>query len=318
MQSPSARQLAWLGILLAAFGAATFATKGIVIKLAMAEGIDAVTTLAWRMIVSVPVFAVAGAIAYRFKSARRPADAPPLLDRTSVLRAMAVGVLGYWLASFLDFSSLAYISAQLDRLILLTYPFFVVLFGAVLFRRRVTAGMIASLVVGYLGVAVIVARDISAEGDHVVLGVSLVFGSAIAYALYQILAKPLIDRMGAALFTSIAMSTAGVAVAVHFLATHPVSALMVSEHALWLMLAIGILSTVIPAYSISAAIGLIGSERTAVIGNVSPLVTTTLAVTLLGEPFGPWHAVGTALVLAGVILFTRLAKTVPPRAEPEP
>ena len=44
----------------------------------------------------------------------------------------------------------------------------------------------------------------------------------IVYAAYQILAKPLIDRMGAGLFTSIAMSGAGPAVIVHFLLTHPV------------------------------------------------------------------------------------------------
>ena len=39
-----------------------------------------------------------------------------------------------------------------------------------------------------------------------------------AYAGYQILAKPLIDRLGAQLFTSIAMSAAGPACSSHFLA----------------------------------------------------------------------------------------------------
>ena len=77
------------------------------------------------------------------------------------------------------------------------------------FGRRVTPLMVASLLVSYFGIALIFAKDFALEGDNVLLGSPLVFGSAIAYAGYQILAKPLIDKLGAQLFTSIAMSAAG-------------------------------------------------------------------------------------------------------------
>src|SRR5690606_14008329 len=133
----------------------------------------------------------------------------------------------------------------------------------------------------YLGIAVIFWRDFSFEGQHVVLGATLVFLASITYAAYQILAKPLIDRLGAQLFTSIAMSAAGPLVIIHFLLTHPLGDLAVSGNGLLLMLAIGTVSTVLPAYCISSAIGLIGPERTSVIGNVSPVVTVSLAVFVL-------------------------------------
>jgi drug/metabolite transporter (DMT)-like permease len=146
----------------------------------------------------------------------------------------------------------------------------------------------------------------------VVLGSLLVFGSALAYAGYQVLAKPLIDKLGAQLFTSIAMSGAGPAVLVHFLATHPLGAMAINGQGLWLMLAIGLVATVAPAYCISAGIGLIGPERTAIIGNVSPLVTVGLSIGILGEAFTVWHALGTALVLAGVWLFGRKGRPKAP------
>ena len=304
-----------LGVAFALLGAALFATKGIVIKLAMADGIDSLTTLTWRMIVSVPVFVTVGVLGYRRKQRRATAGSAPILDRRTLFQALGVGMLGYYVASFLDFSALTYISAQLDRLILLTYPFFVVLFGVLFFGRKVTALMLVSLVVSYGGILLIFARDFSVEGDNVVLGSALVFGSAVAYASYQILAKPLIDRLGAQLFTSIAMSGAGPAVIVHFLLTHPVGALAINGEGLWLMLAIGLVSTVAPAYCISAGIGLIGPERTAIIGNISPIVTVTLAVAVLSEAFTPWHAAGTAMVLVGVWLFGRKQK--PAKAEVE-
>jgi drug/metabolite transporter (DMT)-like permease len=175
--------------------------------------------------------------------------------------------------------------------------------------------MIAGQVLSYVGIAIIFWRDLHFEGEDVVLGVVFVFGSAVVYAAYQILAKPLIDRMGPQLFTSIAMSAAGPAIVVHFLLTHPVNDLAVPVEALPLMLAIGTISTVVPAYCISTAIGLIGPERTAVIGNVSPVVTIALAVGVLGERFTLWHMAGTAMVLAGAWLFTR--KAGPKAAEVE-
>ena len=309
-----------LGIFLALLGAGLFATKGIVIKLAMADGIDPLTTLTWRMIVSVPIFVTVGVLGYRRKLREQSATpgAVPVLDRKTLFQALGVGVLGYYVASFLDFSALTYISAQLDRLILLTYPFFVVLFGAVFFRRKVTPLMLLSLLVSYAGILLIFARDFSIEGDNVVLGSALVFGSAVAYAGYQILAKPLIDKLGAQLFTSIAMSAAGPAVVTHFLLTHPVGALAINGEGLWLMLAIGIVATVAPAYCISAGIGMIGPERTAIIGNISPIVTVSLAVGVLGEAFTPWHAAGTAMVLAGVWLFSRKARPKAQKADVEP
>lgn len=297
------------GIAFALLGAALFATKGIVIKLALADGIDTLTTLAWRMIVSVPVFVTVGIIGYRRRQAAADAaGSPPALDRKTLFQALGVGLLGYYVASFLDFSALTYISAQFDRLILLTYPFFVVLFGVIFFHRKVTGRMLAALLASYAGILLIFARDFSIEGNNVVLGAALVFASAVAYAGYQILAKPLIDRLGAQLFTSIAMSGAGPAVILHFLLTHPVNALAINGQGLWLMLAIGLVSTVAPAYCISAGIGRIGPERTAVIGNISPVVTVVLAVGVLGEAFTAWHAAGTALVLVGVWLFGRKAK----------
>ena len=60
LSRPGFRQFAWAGIVLALAGAAFFATKGIVIKLALLEGIDSVTTLTWRMIVAVPIFLTVG------------------------------------------------------------------------------------------------------------------------------------------------------------------------------------------------------------------------------------------------------------------
>lgn len=293
-----------IGLFLAALGAALFATKGIFVKLGLAGGLDTLTMLTWRMLLAVPVFVVVGWLGVRQGRAKGRA---PIRPRT-VLAACGVGALGYYVASYLDFTGLQYVSAQFNRLILLTYPFFVLLLGALFFGKRLSLPAVVAALVAYCGIAVIFAHDLVIEGEQVLLGAALVLGSAIAYAFYQLISKPLIDALGAQLFTSIAMSAAGVLVVTHFLFAHSPAALALAPNELALMIGLALVATVLPAYAISVAIGRIGPERTAIFGNVSPLVTIVLAVGLLGENFTLYHGFGTALVISGILLFTHLTR----------
>ncbi len=301
----SAKPKLWLGYIVGMMGAAFFATKAIIIKLAILENIDALTTLTWRMIIAVPFFILIGYFGYR---ARKKKNKQFKIERGAIIKTALLGMIGYYLASYLDFAGLEYISAQFDRLILLTYPFFVVLFGAIFFKRKVSLTMIASLLISYSGLALIFSYDIKFDGSNVIIGTLLVLGSAIFYALYQLFAKPLIDILGARLFTSIALSAAGFAVIVHFSLTHELSDLIVSQNGMWLMLAMGTIGMVIPALLIATSIGMIGAEPTAVMGNISPIITIVLAVFILGERFSLFHAIGAALVLLGMFAFSYFEK----------
>jgi len=291
------------GYLIGALGACFFSTKGILIKLALIEDVDAITTLTWRMIIALPFFIIIGYFGYRRRVARSD---QPLLTARSILAVGAIGALGYYLASYLDFAALTYISAQFDRLILLTYPIFVVLIGVIFQGRPMQPRMMIALMISYGGLAVIFARDLQIDGYSTVIGALLVLGAALSYAVYQVLAKPHIDRIGARLFTSIAMTAAGLVVIAHFLLINDLSDLSLPPRAMMLMVAVATISTVVPAYLISISIGIVGPEPTAVIGNISTLVTIGLAVSVLGEPFTIWHAAGAGMVLIGVISFTQM------------
>ncbi len=133
---PSSDRDQFIGLALAALGAALFATKGIFVKLAYAQGLDAITTLTWRMLLATPFFALMGLMAYRDRRAGRGRQANRPVPLPAVAGAAGIGILGYYGASFLDFLSLDLITAQLNRLVLLTYPFMVLILGALLFRRH--------------------------------------------------------------------------------------------------------------------------------------------------------------------------------------
>ena len=285
-----------IGYLLVAAGSALFAAKAIFIKLAYQERYDALLILAWRMVFALPVFVVVGA----FEIARRKAEGKPMPRRGAVLGAIGIGLIGYYLAMILDFGGLLYVTAQLERLALFTYPIFLIFIGAAFFGMRLTRTSLIAAFISYLGLAAVFLTDFSAGGSNITLGTALVLGSAVCFAVYQLMAKRYITEMGATLFTSVALSAAAVTTLAHVFIMRGHLDTSMSWHYFMLAAGTGLLATVIPSFFVNAGLARIGATSTAMISNVSPLLTIYFAVVLLGEAFTWSHALGTALVVGGV------------------
>ncbi len=285
-----------IGYLLVAAGSALFSSKAIFIKLAYLERYDSLLILAWRMVFALPFFVVVGAVEF----ARRKAEGKPLPRRNAVLGAIGTGLIGYYLAMVLDFAGLLYVTAQLERLALFTYPVFLIFIGAAFFQMRLTSAAVIAAVVSYLGLAIVFLSDFSGGGPNVALGTALVLGSAVAFAVYQLMAKRYIGEMGAALFTSVALSAAAVTTLLHVFIVRGHLDTSMSFHYFLLAAGTGVLATVLPSFFVNAGMARIGATSTALISNVSPLLTIYFAVVLLGETFTLPHAIGTALVVGGV------------------
>jgi drug/metabolite transporter (DMT)-like permease len=112
--------------------------------------------------------------------------------------------------------------------------------------------------------------------------------------------------MGAPIFTSIALTGAGLATLVHFSLLRPFSDLLVPGRVLALALALAVGATVMPTYLMNAALSRISAAANATISILSPVVTLLLAVIFLGEATTWIDLVGTALVLCGIAWFTIL------------
>ena len=289
-----------LGYAFAAIGAILFSTKAIAIKLAYGDPVDAATLLALRMALSVPIYVVIGALAV----ADRRRRGEPLPAAKTVLLAALIGALGYWFASYSDFIGLEFISAQFERLILFTYPLFVVIFGALFFRQPMRLKAVAAILVSYGGLALIFVEKMESSGSNAMVGAAFVLASALAFAFYQLLAKPVIAVMGPRLFTCVAMSGAAVGAFVTFSVSHPAADLMVGPRVFWLSVYLAIGATVLPSFFLNAALHRIAAQVNAAIGTVSPVVTIVLAAIFLGERLSPAGILGAALVLAGVGWFT--------------
>jgi drug/metabolite transporter (DMT)-like permease len=280
-----------LGLALAMAGSILFSAKAIVVKLAYRHGVDAATLIALRMAFSAPFFAIAYVWASRGK--------PPLAGRDH-LRLLAIGLVGYYAASYLDFLGLQYVTAGLERLILYLNPTIVVALSVLLLGKRLTRIDGLALVLAYGGIVAVFWHDVSFAGEGVALGAAFVFGSAVTYAIYLVMAGELVGRLGAIRLTAYAMLVSTAAVFVQFFLLNPVSALAQPPPVYWLSLVNGLFCTVLPVFAIMLAVERIGANRTALATMIGPVSTILLAFVFLAEAISAWQLIGTALVLAGI------------------
>lgn len=289
--------LPWQGLALAAAGSVAFSGKAIIVKLAYRYGVDAVTLIMLRMLFALPMFALLAWWAGRGK-------AP--LTRGDMVVVCGLGFSGYYLASFLDFAGLAYITASLERLILYLNPTIVLVLSVLLHKARVKPAQIVALAVSYAGVLMVFGHEVRLEGGDVLLGTALVFGSAVSYAVYLVYSGAHVKRLGALRLTGWATSVACVLCIAQFLLLRPVSGLAtLAPEVLWLSALNAVACTFAPVLMVMMAIERVGPTVTAQTGMIGPLATIALGVLVLGEPFTGWLVAGTVLVLAGVWLLAR-------------
>ncbi len=287
------------GFIFAFAGVFLFSLKPIFVKMAYEFPIDSVTLMTLRLAMSLPIYMAIGF----WLLIRNKVDLP--MTKKALPGIIVTGLLGYYGASYFDLTGLHYISAQLERLILFSYPGLVVLIGFFFFKNPIKKGTVPALILTYTGIAALFVHDVSLAGSSQILGGSLVFASALLFALYILFSKDFISSVGSLVFTCIAMCAASAAILLHFLLTNHFSDLQQPVRVYQIAFAIALFSTVLPSFLISEAINRLGTNTTSIIGSSGALFTSILAVTILGERFTQYHVLSLILVTTGIVLLGR-------------
>lgn len=300
------------GGLYAVLAALGFSFKAIFVKLAYAAGpVDAITLLAMRMGLALPLFAWLAWLSRGQSGAK--------LGLGDGLRVAGLGLLGYYLASLFDFYGLQYISAGLERLILFTYPTLVLVFQAIALRERPTLRTLTAMGLCYLGLGIAFVHDVSVAGvgEQVVLGSLWVVASAVSYALYYSGTGVMLKRMGSMRLAGLCGIASSLMVLAHYLLVADIGQLWQQPLAIWVHAGLmAVFSTVLPIYWVALAIQRLGPTHTAAVGNLGPVLTMLASWAILSEQISGYQLLGLALVLYGV---TRLkpAKKQDASAQPK-
>ena len=290
------------GILAVIVAAVAFSSKSIWIKLLYQENLSTIQILKWRMLISFPAYLFW--IFYVRKSWLN-------LQSREWLLITACGLLGYYLASYLDLAGLQYISAGLERLVLFTYPGFVLIFSFFLFKRKIQLRQYLALAIAYLGLAIIMQHQ-NRETSNLLLGIGLVLGSSLTYAGYLVGMESLLKKRPAIMIAAWSMIFSTVATMIHAAIAGPHQLLIIESYSsnAWILLFIlAGFSTVLPNFLLAFGISKIGSDNTAIIGTLGPASTLVLAYFFLNEPMGFIEITGTGLFIYGIFVLKTPVKS---------
>jgi drug/metabolite transporter (DMT)-like permease len=291
-----------VGVGLAVAGVFCFSLRPVLIKLAYAYMSDPITLLALRMLFSLPFFAVAAI--WQRREARAPIA---WRDRLAIL---GLGFLGYYLASFLDFLGLQYISAGLGRLVLFLYPTVVVLLSIAMLGKKPQRREVLALAVSYAGLALVLSGALGGVNPNLLLGAALAFASGVCYALYLVGGSQILVRVGSVRFSAYATMVAAACAILQFFALRPLSALALPPVVWGIAAVIGIVCTVLPIFMTSEALRRIGPNQVALIGALGPVTAIVLGWVGLDEAMTPLQLGGVVLVLGGVLLVTAKGRAI--------
>lgn len=284
-----------IGLLCAFFATCLFSTKGIFIKLAYQYDVDSITLMTYRMLLSLPFYI--GVFVWAIR--KTPSLTSPV--KKHFISVMGIGFLGYYLSSYFDLEGLTYISSQLERLLLFTYPTVVVILSWLVFGNRINKQVIGALILAYSGVFVLFYHDLGKQGEGVITGSLLVLTACFTFACYLLFSKTKIQKLGSLVFTCIAMFGASFMIFVHFSIVHDVQDMNIPMPVFWISLWLALGCTVIPSFLMSEGIARVGPEQASIVGGSGPVLTALMAVFLLGEAFTLYHLLGMLMVIVAIV-----------------
>jgi drug/metabolite transporter (DMT)-like permease len=223
---------------------------------------------------------------------------------------LAMGATGYTFFNALYFTAAHHTTAVNLSIVQGAMPALVLLGGLAVYRTPIRGGQTLGMVVTLAGIAVVACkghietlRTLSFNPGDI-----MIFGACVLYAGFTVALRSLQGIPGMALFGGMAVAA--------FITSLPIMGLEIALHQHqwptlkgWVLLTyIGLVPTAMAQLAFLRAVALIGPGRAGLFVNLVPIFGAILAVAILHEPFGLYHAVALALVLAGILLAEKSAR----------
>lgn len=281
-------------------GVLGYAFLPIFVKNIQPSGLQPLDIALWRFAFATPI------IWLLLIALRTPQPDKPLPRRG--LLGLGVLLAGAALSAFVG---LTYIQASTYVLLFYSYPAMVALINFVRGERLPALSWVA-LALTTVGIALTVPDFGAGLTAEAWLGVLIAFVNAFLVAIYFII-NGHVMRGHRAMRRASAWAISGALIVILLTVPARGDVMLPPDVQTWgLLLALAVVSTVLPIFMFMIGIQKLGASRAAILSTVEPIGTLILATLLLGEVIQPVQLFGGALIIGSVILL-QLA-----RKQPEP
>ncbi len=241
--------------------------------------------------------------------ARGGAEATRGLAPRALRVFLVLGLTGIW--GSMQWSYLAYATTTAGNAVILqaAAPIIVALAARLYLGERLLRVQWLGVGISALGVLAVVTsgRLVTLRWHDLRPGDFITLVSLVGWSVYTVYGRRVLDTLSPALATTGAYMAGTAMILLTALVTAPLFAppRLASAAGWFVVVYQGVLGAVAHVWWYRA-VEVVGPSRSAVFMNLQPILGVGLAAALLGEPIGLWQILGTAGVLAGVALTTRV------------
>lgn len=291
-----------LGIVLVVLATVALAFKGVVARFAYAEGLTVDMLLVLRFTLAMPLFLCFG---WLFRE--RGSTALTF----GQWRACALSGALFFLAAWFDFNAVAVVGAALSRIVLFTFPAFVLLLQWLVEGRRPRGQELLGFGLGYAGLALVLLPSFAPGAPVATSGLLYALGSAVTYAWFWYRSQALTRALGSVRFNAVANLFTFAAAALVLMPTLGPADFHITPTAFGWVLVITLFCTVLPFLLLFEGIRRAGAAEAGLVTLFGPAVTVIAAWALLGETLGATQLSGFAVITLGMATLKRPARAQP-------
>ena len=230
------------------------------------------------------------------------------------VRVTFLGIVGTVLYQVLFLAGVTRTSVANSALIFGCTPVVVAIMASAAGHERFTAIRWAGAALSFAGIYAIVGRR-AALSAATLAGDALIFGAMLCWSVYSVVAQPLLQRHSPLVITGWGLAVGSVLYVIFSARTLLATDWAAISALSWVLMAGSSLLAIAFAYMVwYTAVQKIGSSRTALYSNLTPIVAMIVAAVWLGEQISSAQLLGTALILGGLAI-TRLQPHTPEVSE---
>jgi drug/metabolite transporter (DMT)-like permease len=226
----------------------------------------------------------------------------PKLEPKIWLQVAVVGFVGTSIYQLMYATGIHLTGAGMSSLTSSTNPVWVGLLSAML-GERLTRRQGFGVLLSVSGVIALSLKSFDPVNRMDPMGVLMLVGANIAWAIYTVAAKPLFKHMAALEFTAFSLGLGCLPYVLWNASSLLGPAVQSIRLETWALMALSaLIAQVLGFLGWFNAARVLGANRVSVFANLMPIVGVTVGVMLLNEPFGWLDAVSAVVILAGVYL----------------
>jgi drug/metabolite transporter (DMT)-like permease len=222
-------------------------------------------------------------------------------------KIIGLGLIGNSLYQIFFITALANTLPTNAALILATPPIFIALLGALFKLEKLTWLAWAGILLSFGGIMLVILgnapTESSASAANPVLGDLLALGAAVMWALYTLLAAPLLKRHPPIKMTALTVAVGTVPLLLLATPAFFTTAWASVDLAAWLgVLYCGGMAIAVGYIMWNRGVQQVGAARTAVYSNLTPVLVALIAWLVRGDPLTAYHVLGAIIILTGITL----------------